>query len=165
MSYVLQFFIAAIATVTFAILFAAPKKELVFCGVSGGLAWLVYFILYRQSGNVVLGSLVATFVLTILSRILAVARCNPATIYLVSGIFPLVPGAGIYYTAYYLISGMPAKCSAKGLETLRFRHTNNASCSISPTKNAYSASGRCPPNMKVNAAQPIPHASNCTAFA
>ena len=37
--------------------------------------------------------------------------------YLVSGIFPLVPGAGIYYTAYYLISGMPAKCSAKGLET------------------------------------------------
>ena len=61
MSYVLQFFIAAVATVTFAILFAAPKKELVFCGVSGGLAWLVYFILYRQSGNVVLGSLVATF--------------------------------------------------------------------------------------------------------
>ena len=97
MSYVLQFFIAAVATVTFAILFAAPKKELVFCGVSGGLAWLVYFILYRQSGNVVLGSLVATFVLTILSRILAVARCNPATI--------------------YLVSGMPAKCSAKGLET------------------------------------------------
>ena len=51
MSYVLQFFIAAVATVTFAILFAAPKKELVFCGVSGGLAWLVYFILYRQSGE------------------------------------------------------------------------------------------------------------------
>lgn len=93
-----------------------PKRT-DFCGISGGLAWLVYFILYRQSGNVVLGSLVATFVLTILSRILAVARCNPATIYLVSGIFPLVPGAGIYYTAYYLISGMPAKCSAKGLET------------------------------------------------
>lgn len=44
MSYVLQFFIAAVATVTFAILFAAPKKELVFCGVSGGLAWLVYFV-------------------------------------------------------------------------------------------------------------------------
>ena len=60
MSYVLQFFIAAIATVTFAILLAAPKKELIFCGISGGLAWLVYFILYRQSGNVVLGSLVAT---------------------------------------------------------------------------------------------------------
>ena len=97
MSYVLQFFIAAVATVTFAILFAAPKKELVFCGVSGGLAWLVYFILYRQSGNVVLGSLVATFVLTILSRILAVARCNPATIY-----FPT--GSGSRYLLYGILS-------------------------------------------------------------
>ena len=95
MSYVLQFFIAAIATVTFAILFAAPKKELVFCGVSGGLAWLVYFILYRQSQNVVLGSLVATFVLTILSRILAVARCNPAgSRYLLYGILSDIRNAG-----------------------------------------------------------------------
>ena len=120
MSYVLQFFIAAVATVTFAILFAAPKKELVFCGVSGGLAWLVYFILYRQSGNVVLGSLVATFVLTILSRILAVARCNPATIYLVSGIFPLVPGAGIYYTAWetFSIFGPPGYPSPIARATL-----------------------------------------------
>ena len=44
MSYVLQFFIAAVATVTFAILFAAPKKELIFCGISGGLAcWFILF--------------------------------------------------------------------------------------------------------------------------
>ena len=112
-----SFLLQRLPRLHFAYFVCGTEKELVFCGVSGGLAWLVYFILYRQSQNVVLGSLVATFVLTILSRILAVARCNPATIYLVSGIFPLVPGAGIYYTAYYLISGMPAKCSAKGLET------------------------------------------------
>ena len=114
---IVQFLIAAVSTVTFAILFSAPKKELFFCGISGGLAWLVYFMVYQESENVVLGSLVATFVLTILCRILAVARCTPATVYLVSGIFPLVPGAGIYYTAYYLISGMSEQCSAKGLET------------------------------------------------
>ena len=28
----------------------------------------------------------------------------PATIFLISGIFPLVPGAGIYWTVYYLIT-------------------------------------------------------------
>ena len=43
MSYVLQFFIAAVATVTFAILFAAPKKELIFCGISGGPGWFILF--------------------------------------------------------------------------------------------------------------------------
>lgn len=49
MSYVLQFFIAAVATVTFAILFAAPKKELIFCGISAGFAWLVLFYFVQGS--------------------------------------------------------------------------------------------------------------------
>ena len=95
MSYVLQFFIAAIATVTFAILFAAPKKELVFCGVSGGLAWLVYFILYRQSGNVVLGSLVATFVLTSSKM----QSCHD-----LSGIRDFPTGSGSRYLLYGILS-------------------------------------------------------------
>ena len=51
------------------------------------------------------------------SRTMAVVRRNPATVYLLCGIFPLVPGAGIYYTAYYLITKESALFSAKGLET------------------------------------------------
>ena len=34
------------------------------------------------------------------------------------GIFPLVPGAGIYFTAYYLIAGDMEAFSQKGMETL-----------------------------------------------
>ena len=64
-----------------------------------------------------LASLVATFILTVFSRTTAVIRRNPATVYLLCGIFPLVPGAGIYYTAYYLIIGDNARFSSKGLET------------------------------------------------
>ena len=67
--------------------------------------------------NVVLGSLTAAFVLTIFCRITAVLRQNPATVYFLPGIFPLVPGAGIYYTAYYLIFGKKELFAAKGLET------------------------------------------------
>ena len=103
MTYVIQFVFAMIATIAFALLFCAPKKELVFCGLSGALGWIVYYILFQLNGNVVLASLVATFILTVFSRTMAVVRRNPATVYLLCGIFPLVPGAGIYYTAYYLI--------------------------------------------------------------
>ena len=39
-----------------------------------------------------------------LSRAAAVRQKCPATIFLISGIFPLVPGAGIYWTVYYLIT-------------------------------------------------------------
>mgnify|MGYP002624622553 CR=1 FL=1 len=48
-----------------------------------------------------LGNLVGAFILTVFSRVLAAKRKNPVTIYLITGIFPLVPGAGIYYTSYY----------------------------------------------------------------
>ena len=39
------------------------------------------------------------------------------TVYLLSGIFPLVPGAGIFYTAYYLFTNDRALSSSKGIET------------------------------------------------
>jgi len=65
----------------------------------------------------VLASLIATFILTMFSRTTAVLRQNPVTTYLITGIFTLVPGAGIYYTVYYLITGQRQLFSAKGLET------------------------------------------------
>lgn len=117
MNHILEFLSAFMASLMFSVLFAAPKKELVYCGISGGLAWVVYETIYARSTNVVLGSLIATFVLTIFCRIMAVVRKNPVTIYLIGAIFPLVPGAGIYYTAYYLISGRSQEFSAKGFET------------------------------------------------
>ena len=36
------------------------------------------------------------------------------TIFLVSGILPLVPGAGIYWTAYYLVTDQLAEAADRG---------------------------------------------------
>jgi uncharacterized membrane protein YjjB (DUF3815 family) len=66
----------------------------------------------------VLPSLIASLLLTVYSRATAVKRLCPATTYLLPGIFPLVPGAGIYYTAYFMITNQPLQSSEKGLETL-----------------------------------------------
>ena len=41
------------------------------------------------------------------------------TVFLICGIFPLVPGAGIYYTAYYFIMGDNAMALSKGIETIK----------------------------------------------
>ena len=38
---------------------------------------------------------------------------------LLTGIFPLVPGAGIYYTAYYFIQGENALSLANGISTFK----------------------------------------------
>lgn len=118
MNYLIQFVVALAATVAVAILFATPKQELLFCGISGAISWIVYYVINDKSENTVAACLAATLILTVFSRGLAVLRRTPATIYLLAGIFTLVPGAGVYYTVYYLISGERAHFASKGLETL-----------------------------------------------
>lgn len=117
MNYILEFVMAFVAIYAFAFLFCVPKKELLFSGLSGALGWVVYYGIVHHDLSPVLASLVATFILTVFSRTMAVIRSNPATVYLLCGIFPLVPGAGIYYTAYYLITGDNTRFASKGLET------------------------------------------------
>ncbi len=116
---ILQFMVAAVATIGFSVIFNAPKQEMLLCGFTGAIGWLVYYILttYHEF-NPVASSLIATGILTVFARIFAVKRQNPVTMYLMTGIFPLVPGAGIYYTAFYLISGDRNAFAAKGTETL-----------------------------------------------
>ena len=114
---IIQFALSMIATMAFAILFSAPRNEWLLCGLSGAIGWIVYYVMFHHNLGLVLSTTVATFMLSIFSRTLAVIRKQPATVYLLSGIFPLVPGAGIYYTAYYLITGESTLCYSKGMET------------------------------------------------
>ncbi len=112
-----QFLVSMFATVGFAILFNASKTDWFFCGLSGAIGWIVYLMSMDAGMPLVISCMLATLVLTIFSRSLAVIRKTPATIYLLTGIFPLVPGAGIYYTAYYLIHNEMSLCASKGAET------------------------------------------------
>ncbi len=117
--FVIEFIVSMIATVAFAIVFSAPRKELFYCGISGALGWIFYSVISTLLGAPTLGNVVGSFVLTVFSRTLAAKRKNPVTIYLIAGIFPLVPGAGIYYTSYYLIMNDMAHFSQYGLETIK----------------------------------------------
>ena len=118
MTFIIQFIVAMIATISFAILFSAPKQELLFCGLSGAIGWLFYFIIVGAGLSPVFGSLIGTLILTLFSRTMAVIRTCPATMFLLTGIFPLVPGAGIYYTVYALINEENQAFSSNGLQTL-----------------------------------------------
>ncbi len=118
-NYITEFIVAMVATIGFAIVFSAPKKELFFCGVSGAIGWIFYSIFNTMLLAPTLGNVVGSAVLTVFSRALAAKRKNPVTIYLITGIFPLVPGAGIYYTSYYLIMNDMSNFSNYGLMTIK----------------------------------------------
>lgn len=116
---ILQFILAMLATASFAVLFSAPREQCFFCALTGAAGWICYLIFDALGTGTVVASLLATFILTILSRLFAALRKNPVTLYLVIGIFPLVPGAGIYYTSYYFIMNEMNQFAAKGMETFK----------------------------------------------
>ena len=116
---VAQFFLAAAGTLSFAILFACPRRLLPYCALVGGVGWLVYELAVLLGADSTTASLLAVIPLTLLARIFAVALKTPVTIFLLTGIFPLVPGAGIYYTAYYFIQGNNALALANGISTFK----------------------------------------------
>ena len=102
---IIQFLVSLAATLSFAVLFSAEKKQLFFCGLTGALGWIVYLICLQYHTDNAIANLIATFALTLVARILSAVRRTPVTVFLLTGIFPVVPGAGIYYTSYYFIMG------------------------------------------------------------
>ena len=96
---------AFIGTTAFAVLFGVPRKQYVAAGIVGALGWLLYLILFRHAGmSAAIATLISTIFIGILSRIFAVVEKCPAAVFLLCGIFPLVPGAGVFWCTYYLIS-------------------------------------------------------------
>lgn len=112
-----QAVMAALATFGLSILFATPRRHWLVCSLVGGVVYYLYLAVRAVTGNGVLGCFVATFALVAIARAIAVVHQAPVTVFLLAGIFPLVPGAGIYYTAYYLFTA-DARAGAMGLETV-----------------------------------------------
>ena len=94
---------AMIGTVSFSLLFGVPRREYPWCGLIGGAGWAVY-LLASQKWTDSAAVLTAAMVVVFLSRMAAVAKECPVTIFLISRIFPLVPGAGVYWTVYYIVT-------------------------------------------------------------
>ena len=85
----------------------------------GAVGWGVYELAVWLGLGAAAASLLAVLPLTLLARIFAVGCKTPATVFLISGIFPLVPGAGVYYTAYYFIQGDNALALTNGVSTIK----------------------------------------------
>lgn len=109
---------AFFGTIAFSILYDIPFRYLTTCGVIGALGWLVYSILIKHIGNSA-SIFAATVAIALVSRYAAVMKRAPEIVFLISGIFPLVPGAGIYWTAYYLVSSQMEAALSSGSGALK----------------------------------------------
>lgn len=108
---------AFIGTVGFSALFGAPRRFYVDCGLVGMLGWAVYLLTADLGlvGAAFLGALTVAGV----SSVLAVVRKCPTTVFLICGIIPLVPGGGIFWTAYYLVGDQLLLAATTGFTALK----------------------------------------------
>lgn len=110
---------AAVGTISFSLIFGVPRKYYPLCGLTGATSWLVYRCLVGQAVGETAASFFASLLVIILSRLFAV-RCRcPVTVFLIAGIIPLVPGAGIYWCAYYLVTNQIDKAAQRGYLALK----------------------------------------------
>lgn len=109
---------AAGGTVAFALLFGVPGRFYPCCGMIGGAGWLLYSLLEGRF-SAAAATFFAAVLVMLLSRFFAVREKCPVTVFLISGIIPLVPGAGIYWAAYYMVTDQLAEAADAGFAAVK----------------------------------------------
>ncbi|NLZ68411.1 MAG: threonine/serine exporter [Spirochaetales bacterium] len=109
---------AFLGTIAFSILYSIPTRYVVFCGLNGLIGWIVYSIIGLYA-HTLFAIFFATVAIYVFARIFAVHLKCPEIVFLIPGIFPIVPGAGIYWTAYYFIAGNFSAASVSGTGAIK----------------------------------------------
>jgi len=118
--FVVQLVAAYLGTMSFAVLFGVPRRYYIDAGICGTLGWLLYLILTRYSAfSPVETMFTATALVTIVALSQSTARKCPITVFLICGIFPLVPGAGIFWTSYNIVSNQLSDALQTGFGALK----------------------------------------------
>ena len=114
---IIQFVAGFVVSFAFAIFFNVPKKSLLSCGIVGAVGWLAY-VLTKLVTDVVVGRFVGALCVGMLSTTASRRLRMPATIFIYTGIIPLVPGYGMYNTMQNIVTKNYNIALKVGLETL-----------------------------------------------
>ena len=114
----IQTAVAFVSTIAFAIIFRAPREQPRLHPGIGAFGWLIYIVYVYFTGDVVFASFLRRSA-SYLARVFSFARKAPLPVFLIAGIFPVVPGAGIYYTGYHIFMNNNVEAMSKGVETIK----------------------------------------------
>ena len=115
--FLIQALAAFVSCVGFGILFNVHGPGGLLCALGGTLTWLVYLLTLRLGGGDLAGYFFGTLFASLYAEAMARIRKFPAIAYLVISIFPLIPGAGAYYTMNYAVQGQMDKFASQGMHT------------------------------------------------
>lgn len=118
MSLLSDFIFAFLGTLGFTLIFNVPLRHIPVASFIGGAGWVVFQIAAAMGSDVVIACFFGACTVGLTSDIASKACKEAATIFVIPGVLPLVPGAGTYYTMLAIIQGNLDQAAAKGIETL-----------------------------------------------
>jgi len=116
-NYATQCVLCFAGCIGFSILFNIHDLGVFICALGATLVWVVYGVAETITGSAIMGYFWGAVFASIYSEIMARIRKFPAITYLVISIFPLIPGAGVYYTMNYAVQGDMERFASQGMYT------------------------------------------------
>lgn len=108
-----NFIFSFLSTLGFSVIFNIPKESLLKSALIGAIGWIVYI----KFSTPIVGVFFGALIVGVLGEIFARLFKKPATIFIIPGIIPLVPGTGMYYTMYAIIEKNFLEAANIGTET------------------------------------------------
>ena len=116
-SYWIQSIACFLGCIGFAILFNIHGPGGLLCALGGVITWLIYLLVVKFTENDLAAYFWGTLFASIYAEVMARIREYPAISYLVVSIFPLIPGAGVYYAMNYAVKGQMEAFANQGTHT------------------------------------------------
>lgn len=106
-----------IGCIGFFILFNIHGPGGLLCALGGMLTWLIYCVCMKIGCQDIAAYFWATVFSSLYAEVMARIRKYPAISYLVVSAFPLIPGAGVYYTMSHAVRGDMTNFANQGMHT------------------------------------------------
>ena len=117
-SLLIQSIFCFIACTGFFILFNIHGPGGLICSMGGVITWIIYCLITEYCHDEILAYFWATVFASVYAEIMARIRKYPAISYLIVSIFPLIPGAGVYYTMDHAVHGNMEAFANRGMMTV-----------------------------------------------
>jgi len=111
--------LSGIAALCFAVIFNAPRKELLSCSFTGAFGLFIYLLAEKNTLSLPFATFLGAVAVATIARLLSYTRSSPSTLFLIPGIIPLVPGANMYNTMKAVLENNLTLFYFEGTNTLK----------------------------------------------
>lgn len=100
------------------IIFNIDRKRLFWAGLSGGIAWVSFLLIFNYTHRPIASTFASTVIVSIYNESMARLLKAPAFVFTIPGIIPLVPGVFAYNAIVYVAENKMSTAINISIETI-----------------------------------------------